>query len=187
MRNNIRSAVAVCIVALSVSLGATACAGTSGGSGSRAVLYDSLESVQKDSEAAVLVTITDQKEFARTDTASAFVASTATVDEPFTPASLGEKKGTTAIAAGATITVRQLGALGESEGTPMLQPGTQYLLFIVPTEAPGAKSDEFYITGGTAGMYQLEAGVRAASGTFEKVGDEGDKLPATITLEDLQN
>jgi hypothetical protein len=187
MKKNIHSTFALCVVALSISLGTTACAGTSGGSGSRAVLYDSLESLQKDSEAAVLVTVTGQKEFAKTDSASAYVASTATVEDPFSPASLGEKQGTTALAAGATIRIRQLGALNDSEGAPMLQPGGQYVLFIVPTEAPGAMSDEFYITGGTAGMYRLDEGARAESGAFEKIGNEGDTLPATITLKDLQN
>jgi glyoxylase-like metal-dependent hydrolase (beta-lactamase superfamily II) len=83
------------------------------------------------------------------------------------------------------IVVRQSGTRSDPGPAPYLEVGREYVLFLHPTEIPGAPTNEYYITGGTAGAYLVEPGAGAADARLHRLADEGDKLPDTIQQRDL--
>lgn len=155
------------------------------GAGSRHELYESLDALVADSAIVVLVQLSDSTEHAETDSASGFTAFAASIDEVFQPAGLaGTYEGGeySQPAPGDEIIVRQLGTSEKPGPSVSLDNRGTYLLFLVPTQVPGADADEFYIVGGTAGAYQAVSGV---DGTFQAISDDGDALPRELRVADL--
>lgn len=86
-------------------------------------------------------------------------------------------------APGETIIVRQLGSAGQGSPGTLIAPDGTYLLYLTASGLEGELGQQYYITGGTAGLYRAPDGElsRSASATFTQVDvDDGDTLPKTI-------
>lgn len=161
------------LVAILVSLalltsGCVSGSSTDDASGSRAVLYDSIEGLASDSTAIVVGTVTEQ----RTDGD----ATVSTVDVISAPASPG--LGSTApeaepVVVGDLVEVRQ-----DPSSRPLLEVGAEYALWLTPTMLPDAAASQFFITGSNAGLYIVDGDVARRAAT-----DTGDDLPDTISIE----
>lgn len=159
----------------------TACT-TSTLSDSRHTLYDTLEELAADSSAAVVVTVVEQHEEAGGD-GIPITLSLVEVHESLAATGLaaGLDVEPGSASEGERITVRQLGASSMDETpAPILRQGSTYLLFVTPTMLPGDAADEYYVTGGDAGLYMQDgdAFVRLVPGS-------GDTLPLRLTPADL--
>jgi hypothetical protein len=154
-------------------------------SGSRVKLYTSLKGLAADSSLVAQIAITDQDEHVATDSSSAYTSSVATIEATFRPTGLPASSSLdTAYGPGSEIVVRQLtlkGTVAEGGG-PALVNGGKYLVFLVPSGVPSAGINEFYITGGTAGLFTVMDEGR----TFAWRGSEGDSLPAELAIGDLK-
>ncbi|MEY2848617.1 MAG: hypothetical protein RI885_1282 [Actinomycetota bacterium] len=172
--------VMVCAIVLS------GCApGATMSSGSRVKLYANVSDLARDSSLVVEVTVSQQDEHAETTSSSAHTTSLAKVDATFSPPGLSDRAKEDFSAAPTEVVVRQLtpgaGKL-DSSGGPILREGGRYLLFLVPSGVPGEGADQFYITGGTAGLFAAEDDGKS----YTWLGNEGDALPPRLTVEDLQ-
>ncbi|WP_433675794.1 hypothetical protein [Microbacterium gorillae] len=159
------------LLSASALVGTTACrSSTSGASGSRHELYESVEELVAASAFVVTGTVTGQIETGDTTN------STFSVTGSYAPAGLK----TPDVPLDDTIIVRQMGTSGDALPYPLMTPGQDYLLFLVPTELPGDAGDDYYVVGGSAGIYEVdgEAFVHVPS-------DEGDMLPEKLTPDDL--
>lgn len=95
---------------------------------------------------------------------------------------------------GDTIEIRMLGTSGYPGPMPRLEDGRTYLTFLRPTGLAEAGADQYYLVGGTAGLYQTDrpldaaAPVDVSSLPFDKDGiaNEGDSLPARVTMNDIE-
>lgn len=135
------------------------------GSGSRHTLYDSIESLAADSSSIVVGDVTAQS--VEGDVTISSVAVTNAPANPRLGSDLADAPEPAAV--GETVEVRQ-------EGSPTLEVGGEYLLFLTPTMLPGEAAAQFFVTGAVAGLY-----VREDDGFRRVVPDSGDDLPATIT------
>lgn len=175
-------------VSVAVMLTTTGCTQT-GSTASRSKLYDHLDGLSGDSTLVAVVDVVDQYVDERLEDMPSTV-SRVRVAERFTPkllastaeAEVRERAGL--LAEGEMdLNVRQLGD-GRMVETPapILKPGTRYLLFLTPTMLEGDSGTDMYITGGSAGLYTV-----GSDGTFTHVeSDDGDKLPDTLSAEQLR-
>lgn len=176
----------VLAVTLIGSLGAGLVACSTPGSvsmhGSRSELYDSVRAIAADSTIVAVVEVEDQKVTEpATDQDIPYTLSTATVIIGFTPAGIGSELPKGTVASGESqVVVRQMGSDGDDIPYPILKPGEQYLLFLTPSMLEGDAAAQYYVTGGSAGIYNADGDV-FTHGPF----DEGDKLPDTLTAKDL--
>ncbi len=154
--------------------------------GSRHTLYGDVRSLAADSSAVVEVEI--GKQFA-VEEDMPITISTAVVLANHAPEGLGlSLKNTSQISVGEEITVRQMGNVDvESSPVPILTEGGHYLLFLTPSMLEGAAASQFWVTGGSAGIYELSSGSpRGIDAEYTHVeSDEGDTLPASLTVEEL--
>lgn len=179
--NRIITVAAAAVLALSaVSL--TGCS-SSHGEGSRVELYNSVPALADDSIIVVAGTVSSQKTVSDIPNSGEFTLSTFTVAKT--------AKTDSNHPAGSTLVVRQHGTESKPGPGALLEPGKTYLLYLTPSGLDGDLASQFYVTGGTAGIYETEqnAAARSAGVTgdteFTKApSDEGDKLPAELTLED---
>lgn len=155
------------------------------GSGSRSVLYDSIQQLRSDASIIVTGEVGDQKVI-EPEGRITFTLSTVTVqsvidvDKPRYPPVAD-------VNIGDQIVVRQLGDTRDQNlPAPLFTKGSSYLLFLNSSGLPGSEASQFYVTGGTAGYYAATDETSPASDVlFRKVGDEGDTLPKLLTLSDL--
>lgn len=170
----------VVVAATMIPLGLTAC-GVSGGNGSRHHIYQSLNELISDSTTIVEVVVEDQNTFAATDSTSAHTVSEAMVATAAVPLGLALTNESSVLTpkVGSMISVRQLGEPGSRSDTPYLKGGGQYLLFLTPTMLPGAASNEFYVTGGVAGIYEFNGDI------YVRASKDGDRIPEELTVEEL--
>ena len=165
MRIHPRWALALVIVA-TVPAALTGCASASS-SGSRAVLYDSIDALAADSSAIVVGTVSEQQTDGDTTISSIEVENAPT--NPQLGANV-EDETETVVAVGDVVVVRQ-------DSAPMLTPGDQYMLFLTPSMLEGDAASQYFITGAEAGLY-----VRDGEEFRRVVGDSGDELPETISV-----
>lgn len=147
--------------------------------GTRHTLYTSLEALASDSSDVVRVVVLDQTEV---EDDLPYTLSTVEVRETYHPSSLGrnvDRDGT--LQEGEHAVIRQFGgASWEELPAAIVAPGETYLLFVTPTMLDGAEA-EYYVTGGSAGLYRP-----GTDGRFAHVGlDEGDALPDPLSEHDL--
>lgn len=141
---------------------------TSTSTGSRARLYASVEELSQDSPLIVVGTSSDP--VSEPDRTGSTVTITEVIGSTLTEAP----------AVGDTVRVWQV-------ADPRLSTDTPYLLFLTPTGleptlfSSGA-DHEYYVVGVTAGLW-LSTG---STDSFERSGDEGDTLPATLNLDELR-
>ena len=135
-------------------------------SGSRATLYDSVESLAADSSSIVVGTVSAQS------TEGDVTISSVEVTNAPTNSQLGANlpDHTEPAAVGDTVEVRQ------EDPSPALELGNEYLLFLTPTMLPGEATTQHFVTGAVAGLY-----IRQDDEFRRVVRDSGDTLPDTIT------
>lgn len=153
--------------------------------GSRSAIYNSVSELSADATYVVTgevigqTTVTDKYD-------NAITLSELQIDEL---KKLGDKYTDGAsLSVGGSVVIRQMGSEEYTETlSPLLTVGSRYLLFVNPTELPGEDSSQYFITGNTAGYYALsDAASRGSESPYEKVGDEGDDLPPTLTISDIK-
>ena len=153
-------------------------------SGSRVKLYNSIKELAADSTLVASIDVTSQKEYPETDSASAYTASTAEITAIFQTAGLpGDARLDQKFSAGEEIVIRQLAtgnSVSEDGSKIVIDASGSYLVFLVESGVPGASGNEFYITGGTAGLFGADGD------KYQWLGNEGDKLPNSLTAADLQ-
>ena len=169
----------VVVTAIILTLGLTAC-GVSGSDGSRHHIYQSLNELISDSTTIVEVKVEGQSAFASTDAASAHTTSDAKVVKSAVPPELALTNESSVLTpeVGSMISVRQLGEPGSRSDTPYLKDGGQYLLFLTPTMLPDASSNEFYVTGGVAGIYEFNGDIYVRA-------SKDDRIPDELTFDEL--
>ncbi|SFI79151.1 MULTISPECIES: hypothetical protein [Microbacterium] len=182
--------VGVSIVALALSMGAGDVPGgalpepssppraePSTGIGSRVRMYSSVEELISDSGAVVSGMLVDQKPGPDGTTEW-----TVEVKRTFTPATLGATAptSTVTVAEGSTLRVRTFDSMTASVPGAPLDLGSRYLLFLSPTGLPSAGDDEFFITGVSAGVYEV------VGDRYVRATDGGDTLPEELHNDDLR-
>ena len=162
---------------LSLLVALSGCA-VSSSSGSRHMLYNSLDELVEASSAIVCGSVVAQGPGPNGTTVN-----TVDVDQVFTPDGLGAaaREPVADVPPGSAVQVRTYEDANSSATPAGLEPGPVYLFFLVPTGLPDAKADEFFVTGSVAGIYELQG-----ESYLRKVFDS-DRLPGSITAEDLSN
>ena len=154
---------------------------TSGSSGSRNVLYDSVGELAADSAVVVQVRPTGDTRRPSIDLDYALTGTVVEVVSSYVPVGLGTnlKEGQGQLSTGDVVTVWQLGD-GKTPGpVPLLQSHATYLLFLTWTELNFMTGEDFFVTGGGAGAW------RQRDGVYVREVDEGDRLPEKLTENDL--
>ncbi len=167
-----------------LALGLSSCSSAFTSEGSRVQLYDSVSALADDSSIVVAGTVSDQKTVSDIPNGGQFTLSTLTVTK--------SAKTDSAHPDGSTIIVRQIGSPKTSGPAPFLEQGKAYLLYLHPSELEGELASHFYVTGGSAGIYETQqnAAARSSGGVTEDTeftkapSDEGDDLPEALTLDD---
>jgi hypothetical protein len=154
------------LITVGIAVGAVLVGCSQASSGSRATLYNSLDSLAADSSVLVVGNVLTQSVEGDTTVSSVEVVNTPT--NPQVGAKLGDPP--MPVAVGETVVVRQ-------DAGPVLQRSEEYLLFLTPTMLPGDAARQYFITGAVAGLY-----VRHGDEFIRGVTDSGDDLPATIAV-----
>ena len=138
-------------------------------SGSRDVLYDSLDAVKDDSAVVVTATVLSQIE-----PKEGVAGSPGTVSElkvvQSSQSDLADSPG--------QVFVFQYGTETVSAMAPLLKKGETYLLFLTSTGLAKARANDFFVTGSSAGIYLL------TSEGYKRLGEDGDVIPALVTDKD---
>jgi hypothetical protein len=190
-----RLTVAVAVITGTVAVGLVGCStpGPVQIHGSRTELYDSVQGIAADSSLVAVVDVRSQEVIkAASDRDIPYTLSTVSLVDTFSPTGLAKElpKGVdaTAIPEGSEIVVRQMGTSEVATPAPILKPGGKYLLFLTPSMLEGDAASQFYVVGGSAGVFEAPSdvasrgeGAEFTHGPFE----EGDTLPETLTAKDL--
>ncbi len=147
---------------------------------SRVRFYSSVQELAADSTAIVSGTVTAQNTATDIDPTTVFTISTVTVKDA--PKGSG-------LTPGSTVEVRQFGDSNQVGPAPLLTQGTDYLLYLTASGLSGPLASQYYVTGGTAGVYEASTSPQAHSSetTFSQVQpDAGDTLPATVNISQAQ-
>ncbi|WP_426320420.1 hypothetical protein [Microbacterium sp. E-13] len=192
---NIRKSVVSAAIALSAAGGLVACStpGTVQMDGSRSELYDSVQGIAADSSLVAVVEVKSQEVLKpASDKDTAYTLSTVSVISTFSPTGLAREipngVNPSGMTAGSQIIVRQMGTSEMDTPARILNAGEKYLLFLTPSMLEGKAGSQFYVTGGSAGVYAAPSDVTSRAddaafthGPFE----EGDTLPDTLTAKEL--
>ncbi len=142
---------------------------------SRVQLFSSLDEMADDSDEVATVVVDSQEEVYDIDETTPFVLTRVTVQEGY--------KGS--LHGGDEIIVRQTGFVEES----LLENGSSYLLYLVPSGLDGELAGHYYINGVTAGIYQVEAPTarsRSQQPGLQRVDVEsGDDLPNAVSMDEV--
>lgn len=171
--------ISVIALAVTILVAAVGCASVeSHSSGSRHELFASVRDLSAASSMVVVVDVIDQKVEGESipNTVSIVVPI-----ESFTPDGLGSALDVEPSKAGDQIVVRQVVVELDKGAYPVLSVGGRYLLFLTPTMLEGEQASQYYVTGGSAGVYSVD-GETYIHGPFE----EGDQLPEKLTATDLR-
>ncbi|WP_435094059.1 hypothetical protein [Clavibacter michiganensis] len=150
--------------------------------GSRHTLYGSLAALADDSVGIVAGTVVAQREVADLGPSAPATVSTVRVAKV--------AKAAHGVAVGGTVEVRQIGTAAQPGPATMLQAGSAYLLYLRPSRLPGDAASQWFVTGGTAGIFAApdsDVGTDSASGpsaTFARIDHEqGDVLPERVAAD----
>lgn len=157
--------------------------------GSRVMLYDSVDALVADSTVVVVGTVRASEPTNDLRDVGPFTVSTLDVEDVVPVTGLREDaRDQAALVAGEPIRVRQLGDSKQPGPVEFLRTGETYLLFLRPTSLDGDAASDYYVTGGTAGIFLERGGSNPP--TFihydELFGPSGDNLPGEISLSDLK-
>lgn len=142
--------------------------------GSRARLYASLDELALDSDAIVTGTVVSQEVVRDILPTHDFTLSQVEISSI--------TKGTQ-IVNHEVITVRQHGSASQTPPAPLMEVGSDYLLFLVQSGLSGDLAAHFYVTGANAGLYRNNTD---GTGFVQMAASEGENLPMTISREFLQ-
>lgn len=186
---NVFKSLSIVAIAASLLIGAAGCASGAANThmeGSRHELYESAGQMIGASSAVITGKVTEQVVVGDSsgrepgEGSLSVTVSTLSVLDSYSPAGLGEQAGIAQTVVEDEMSVRQMGVYGDTLPYPILEKGKQYLLFLVPTRLEGKAANDFYIVGGSAGMYTVESGV-----FVHVLSEEGDTLPEKLTSGDL--
>jgi hypothetical protein len=161
------AAIILAIVALS------GCAqSTSGSSGSRHKVYESIEELVADSTAVVVATASEQA------IEGDQLVTRVQVEQALEPSGIAETApaGPTRVGTAQSLLVRQYDT---GSGESRLESGRRYLLFLNPTMLEGPQSEHFFVVGAVAGVY------RAEGDEFRRTSTEDPGLPESLTVSKL--
>lgn len=116
-------------------------------------LYASVEDLRIDSDLVVVGTVTSSREVADIEGSESIL--TISDIEIVKVVASSERRPTWA--PGQTINVRQFGAAGsrdQSPPVPLVSRGGNYLLFLTLSGLDGELSEQFYVTGASAGLFE---------------------------------
>lgn len=157
---------------------------------SRVTLYQSVDDMFNDSDLVVIGTVQNTSVVQDIDDITDFTLSDVFVEQTIFGDSVNKNM----------ITVRQTGSSEQQTGESFMSPGDCVLLFLVHSGLDGELADQYYITGATAGWYELNAvddmqllstdsdNINYSQFSFERVDmDSGDTLPSTLSPDELMN
>lgn len=149
--------------------------------GSRAKVYDSVDSLLEDSSLVVTATVTRQE--SGVDAQLPVTISAVTIDAVHKSSGPSTQK----VIPGSQIRVLQIGTSETEQDYPLIRDGELYLLFLTTSTNWSSSNREYYVTGVWAGVYEASVAVRTreAPRLFERLHIEGDTLPAEINIADL--
>lgn len=159
----------------------TASIGSEGSGGlhaSRSKFYSSIKELAADSTEVIVGTATKIR------IEAPYSVVTVEVDDSYQPSELGSAIANTRAASvgdGATVEVRQLGTADMKETpVPLLELKKKYLLLLTPSMLAGEAANQFYVTGGGAGIFTVDGlnYSRLVTGTK-------DSFPAVVTGAEL--
>lgn len=162
--------------------------------GSRVELYDSVDKLAADSSMVVVGSVQSRHEAEDMPGLGRFTLSDVIVEAVVSPKTTGAELPANArnstVLPGDTVTVRQMGGADTSAPAEFLSEGERYILFLTPTMVEGPASDDYYVTGVTAGIYVAADAARGSlDGDFEhydtKYGGDGDNLPPVLSPGEL--
>ena len=143
---------------------------------SRVKLYTSVADLAKDSTVVVSGLVVSQKVVRDIDPTTEFTISEVQVaDAP---------KSTNGIIKGGTILLRQLGSDKQIGPARIVETGKRYLLYLTASGLEGDLGSQYYVTGGTAGLYEaLNSKSTSEIVSFSHgASDEGDQLPSQLSI-----
>lgn len=158
-------------------LAVSGCAGGGEGAGgadtSRVRLYSSTSDLAADSALVVTGTVVGQQAVVDLSPDLGFTLSTVRLNTVV--------KGDAA--PGSAVVVRQVGS--EERPTDLMAVGSHYLLYLTPSGLPGDLGEQYYVTGGNAGLYEA-AGGNALGTSGDQVytrsaPEPGENLPGSLT------
>lgn len=170
--------------------------GASTGMGaSRVELYESLPDLLEDTSLVVAgiaaTRATDDGVTGPTGAMEVPASTTTTIDITEIVSQAGDD--TTAfssLSSNMTLAVRQFGTPDMFETpAPLMEPGQEYLLFLVPTGERNVKEPTYYVVGGSAGMYEKMSAAASRDSnvsldSFMPMSTDGDTLPEHLSLDD---
>jgi hypothetical protein len=175
-----RSGLTAVLVAVGSTALLAACSSTySDSHGSRVERYTSVEQLAEDSALIAVGTVVEQTTATDIDATTPFTLSSFEITEV--------SKGDAAVGEGDNIIVRQIGSEAEAGPADLFERGATYLLYLTPSGLEGKLASQFYVTGGTAGIYQAESASRGSDSTdalfTHAPSDEGDVLPDSLSVD----
>ena len=192
---NIRKSTLVAAMAIFAAVGLGACStpGNVQMDGARSELYDSIEGLAADSSLIAVVEVESHEVLSpASDRGIPYTLSKVSVISTFAPEALAGELPKSASAnthtAGSELVVRQMGTTEVKTPAPLLSVGRHYLLFLTPSMLEGDSASQFYVTGGSAGVFDAPDDVATRRGDSEFTHgpfEEGDTLPDTLSTKDL--
>lgn len=146
----------------------------------RAYFYESLDELAGDSDLIVTGLATSHEERRE--------ASDPSLDWTITTVKIASTiKSEAGDLTGTTIVVRQTGSKAHPiRDWPLLVQDETYLLALKKSDGPDALPSEYFISGGSAGMYKASDDLRDGASVFSAVArSSGDDLPKDVTPTDL--
>jgi hypothetical protein len=183
-RRRPRSAALVSLAAFSLAL--TGCGGAgapddeSRGVPDRGYFYESLDELAGDSDLIVTGLATSNEERREANDPS--------LDWTITTVKIASTiKSESGDLTGTSIVVRQTGSKARPiMGWPILVEDTTYLLALQESKGPDALPSEYFISGGSTGLFEASDDSRDGAPVFKAVArDSGDDLPEAVTTTDL--
>lgn len=165
-----------------------------GMSGARHEVFASVEAMLAASGHVIEGVVTQQSIYTRVEHLPETI-STALVTATHQPVALGDslEDAGPPVEVGQAIEVRQLGTTAYDElPAPLLERDGEYLLFLVSSGLPSPRDDQFFVTGGPAGLFAPEpppqgARVEDAERNYAQVIDSEDEFPPVLTVEELES
>ena len=151
---------------------------------SRVKLYTGSKALTKDSALVIVGRVSGQMVSQDITPGFDFTLSTFTVGQVL--------KGRQVVEPGASVVVRQVGSSSQVPPTALMEPETDYLLYLTPSGLPAPLDAQYYVTGGNAGLYEgltsngLQANLVGGQDQLFKQVDAtpGEPLPPEVNTSD---
>ncbi|GAA1732995.1 hypothetical protein [Brachybacterium phenoliresistens] len=160
-----------------------------GMSGSRATIYDSLDSMRANCDLVVKAIVDSYANGERTlldgDTLSTTEVRVI-VEDYSSPEPQGSDSELLPTSFPELIVIQHGSPDMQETPAPILELGKTYILFRNQTQPAGQDSEKFFIAGGDAGIYLQEVTLNLATEeSFRSIGESGDNIPESATIDEL--